>query len=112
MITAVSQPGDQAGATNIDGHGSQFFMVMQPTGEGSVYASCRSSASVECEDTLPIILHANHRPASRLCFCHERIGECADFGVCQTSGRAVRVLAFWIVVMHKHHEARAAARLC
>lgn len=64
---------------------------------------------LEREDDLPIFFHAYDVPTLLLGLGHERFGERADLRVRQLPGRAIRVLAFRVIVVHKHHEPDAVA---
>src|SRR5215813_10658746 len=63
--------------------------------------------SVRRKDVLPVVLHADHHPAVLLRLVIERLGEGADLGVGQASGRAVGVLTRGVVVQQQHHQPRA-----
>ena len=61
------------------------------------------------KDRLPVVLHADHRPAVLLGLVDQRLGERADLGVRQAVRGAVGVLALGVVVEHQHHQPRAVA---
>ena len=51
-----------------------------------------------CKDTVPVVLHANHRPAFGHCLVVEGLRKGADLGVGQALGRTVGVLALGVIV--------------
>src|SRR5438128_252869 len=73
-------------------------------------SSSRSPSWIECEDALPVVLHADDGPAFLLRFVIERLREDADLGVRQPLGRTVGVLALRVVVEYQHQEPCAVAR--
>src|SRR5271170_3908725 len=75
--------------------------------------ACLASAALllERENAFPIVFHADYRPAAFICFGHEGFGKNADVRIWKTAGRAIRVLARRIVVMHEHQQSRAIACL-
>ena len=60
---------------------------------------------------LPIVLHADHRPAGLFGLVIERLRERAEFHVRQSQRRAVGVFARRVIVQHQQLEPRAAAGL-
>ena len=61
------------------------------------------------EDAVPVVLHADHRPAALPGLVEQRLGEGADVRVRQAVGGAVGELALGVVVQHQEAEARAVA---
>jgi hypothetical protein len=61
----------------------------------------------EREDLLPVVLHADDRPALRLRYVVHLLAEGADLGVGQSLRRTVRILAGRIVVQHQSRQPRA-----
>src|SRR5262249_4977299 len=55
---------------------------------------------------LPVILHADHRPAVLLRLVVKRLREGADLAVGQALGWAIGVFARGVVVQHQHLQAR------
>src|SRR2546430_12421405 len=64
---------------------------------------------LERENTLPVVLHADHRPTLALCFRHQRIRESADLRVQQSARGPVRILPLLVVVIDEHLQPRAGA---
>src|SRR5262249_26470060 len=64
---------------------------------------------LERKNVLPVILHADHRPAVLLRLVVKRLREGADLAVGQAGGGAVSVFARSIVMQHEHLEPRASA---
>src|SRR5258706_898893 len=61
------------------------------------------------KDALPVVLHADHRPAFFLCFIVERLREGAELAVGQTRCRAISVLSRSVVMQHQHFQPRSSA---
>src|SRR5258707_12408945 len=59
------------------------------------------------KDGLPVVLHADHRPAAFLCLIVECLREGAELAVGQTRCRAISVLSRSVVIQHQHFEARS-----
>src|SRR6266511_652989 len=68
-----------------------------------------AGALLEREDALPVVLHADYRPAFVLRLVVERRRKGADLAVGQTLRRAVGVLSRSVVVQHEHLQPRAGA---
>src|SRR5260370_29150060 len=68
------------------------------------------NSSVEWEDSLPVVLHADDGPS--LCFdiVVERLGKRSDLARGQSLGRAIGIFARRVVVLHQHHQGALAAR--
>src|SRR5271156_2729799 len=66
---------------------------------------------VERENTLPIVLHADHNPTVLVCSSHQRFGESPDVRIRTTAGWPIGVLAVSVIVMHQHHQSSAVTRL-
>jgi hypothetical protein len=77
-----------------------------------LFTSVRSAsrALLEREDALPVVLHADHRPAVLLSLVVKRLSEGADLGVRQALRRTVGIFALRVVVQHEHHQPRTVAR--
>ena len=71
----------------------------------------RNRGLLEREDLLPIVLHADHRPAVLLRMLIKRWREGTQFDVRQSAGRTVGVFTRRIIVQHQQLEPRAAAAL-
>ena len=63
----------------------------------------------EREDSFSNRLHTNDEPAILLRLVVECLGESADFGVRESFGRAVGILALGVVVQYEHRKRRAVA---
>src|SRR5437763_12625386 len=97
----------------VSGSASPRAMLTVAKGSTSTFNALRDRllpltqfSILEREDLFPIVLHADDRPAVLLRFGHERVGKCTDLRL-----RAVGELARSVVVMHQHHQPRAAAGL-
>src|SRR5260370_6988800 len=68
------------------------------------------NSSVEWEDSLPVVLHADDGPS--LCFglVVQRLGKRSDLARGQSLGRAIGIFARRVVVLHQHHQGALAAR--
>src|SRR6266496_345862 len=65
---------------------------------------------LERENVLPVVLHADHRPALALCFGHQRIRESADLCARQSARGPVRIFPILVVVIDEHLQPRAGTR--
>jgi hypothetical protein len=61
------------------------------------------STLFERENTLPVILHADHNPAVLLCLIIQCLCEGADLRVGKSLCRTISVFTLGIVVQHQHH---------
>src|SRR5258707_6510223 len=61
------------------------------------------------KDALPVVFHADHRPAVFLCLIVERLRESAELAVGQTRCRAIGVLSRSVVMKHQHLQPRSSA---
>src|SRR3984957_12930298 len=68
--------------------------------------------SFERENSLPVVLHADHRPAALHRLVVKRLREGADLAVGKASGGPISVFACGIVVQHQHLEPGATAGRC
>src|SRR5262245_27607543 len=66
---------------------------------------------IEGEDALPVVPHADDRPALLLRLVVERLREGSDLGRGQALRRTIVILPFRVVVQHQHREPRAVAGL-
>src|SRR6516225_5994877 len=70
-----------------------------------------SRAQFECEDVLPVILHADNGPTLLFRRVVHRLAQGADLGIWQSLCRTVSVLACCIIVHHQRRQPRSGARL-
>jgi hypothetical protein len=66
---------------------------------------------LECEDPLPVVLHADDCPAVLLRFIIQRLSERADLRVGKSLRRSVGILALGVVVQHQQRQPSAVAGL-
>src|SRR5215467_7002029 len=71
--------------------------------------SGHSGSAVEAEDSLPVVLHADHDPAVLLGLIEQLLGERADLGIGKAVGWSIGIFAGCIVVQHEHLQAQAIA---
>src|SRR5260370_4010830 len=69
----------------------------------------RTLTLLKRKDALPVVLHADHRPAFFLCFIVEPLREGAELAVGQTRCRAISVLSRSVVMQHQHFQPRSSA---
>src|SRR6516225_12024812 len=67
------------------------------------------TALFERKDALPIVLHADHRPAALFPLIVECLGKGADLRIGKPLRRAISVFALRIVMQDEHHQPSAFA---
>src|SRR5262245_53570728 len=68
-----------------------------------------SSSFIEGEDTLPVVLHADHDPAVLLRLVVERLRKGANLGVGESLCGTIGILALGVIVQQQHREPLAIA---